>query len=118
MKDSTFTLEGSNLSTIVDSFRISFSPFEYVSQSKDTIIFVLEEYKFLPNHDIVATVILDFKSEYRCTVTIVVAGGRGGWIRMDIYRTEKSLLDRITRFFQLLAKERGVTQRFPSKWGP
>ncbi len=107
MKEYTFTIKGSNLTTIVYAFRDRFSPeFEYMCKSGNARIFVLEEFKLRQGCDLAVIVILDFKNEDKCVVTIISAGGRAGILRLDIFGAEESSLNNVRTFFQALAEER------------
>jgi len=100
MKLDEVIVEGKNLETLMARFKKEFTPsFEYQSKSGDTKVFILEEYYFRQDSDLAIIVIFDFENSEKCRVSMAVAGGKTGLLRLDLLGAEKSMLYKIGRFF-------------------
>ncbi len=99
---------GDDVNKRVPIFRANLSPdYEYTCKSGHATVFVIEEFSLRQVSDVAVTVILDYVEDTTCIVTICSAGGKAGWLRLDLLGAERSRLNKILKFFQTLVEEKG-----------
>lgn len=108
MKQRTLIIRGDNLESLPGVFRGKYSPeFAWWNNSEDVKVFVLEKFKLRQGFYLAVTVIFKYEGDDKCTVIVVVAGGRAGLLGLDIFGAEESLAREISDFIRRVSRERG-----------
>lgn len=101
MKHARYTIRGRNVKSILETLKKDIEPsVDYTSNTGKTYFFVFEKYSFLQNSDMSGILLFDIKNEDECIVNAVVAGGKTGLLRLDIFGRENSVLNDIKNVLQ------------------
>ncbi len=104
-----YSIEGDGIKDFIDLLKREFmTSYSYMNQGKDTIILVSERYSFLQNSDMAAVIVVDILNDRACNLELIVAGGRTGIFRLDIYGREKATLKSIKELVEKLCNEKGL----------
>ena len=106
MKYEKYTIEGKNITSISNVLKNELEPsVEYASKRGNAYFSVFERYSFLQNSDMSGILLVDIENENRCVVNVVVAGGKAGAFRLDIFGRENSVLKDVKKVLQKIADE-------------
>lgn len=108
MQSYQFQIEGEHIHNIYQGIKKEFGHgSEYVSPTGTCYFFNYERFSFWQNSDMSCTILVDIWTPQSCFVKIVVAGGKAGLFRLDIFGRERSNLrklqtgiERICQFYQ------------------
>jgi hypothetical protein len=106
MHHTTITIQGNRLTNLSDQITQEFSPsFSYVSTTKTTYFYVFEQYSFLQNSDMSVILLFDLTTTSSCTAQVLIAGGKVGLLRWDLFGREKSTLTQVLQKLQILCEK-------------
>lgn len=111
MKTAQAKFRNCNIQQVLEAFRREYSPkFEHGGAAGNNHIMVVEKFNFWQNSDMSLIASFDWEGAGDAvTVTLVVAGGKTGLLRLDILGREKANLDKVVNFFRRLASEQGFS---------
>ena len=106
MKYAKYTIKGKNIKSISEILKKELEPsVDYTSNTGKTYFFVFEKYSFLQNSDMAGILLVDIRTENECIVNSVVAGGKVGLLRLDIFGREDSVLNDIKKILQKICDD-------------
>ena len=96
MQHFQFQIQGQNIRMIGEAVRRTFGHGNmYVSPTGNTWFFTYENFSFWQNSDMSSNILVDVWNEHTAVVKIVVAGGKTGLFRLDIFGREGARLNQL-----------------------
>ncbi|MEM6377433.1 MAG: hypothetical protein AAF705_04415 [Bacteroidota bacterium] len=98
MQQKKYTIEGTNIRAILEAIKTEIKPeLEETSATDKTFFYLFEKYSFAQNSDMSVMLLIDLISESTCNLTSIVAGGKNGFLRLDVLGRERSALETLER---------------------
>jgi hypothetical protein len=93
MKYKKYLIKGENIESISAILKRELKPsFEEVSKAQKTFLYIFEKYSLLQGSDMSGMLLIDVISDNECTINSIIAGGKTGFFRLDLFNMENSIL--------------------------